>query len=109
LKRFEKPAFGRLILGIKNGIVGVFYIFSGKRFSIMEAHIRPKIKEVCLCIDHVPAFGQLGPQPRLFVSAEKGIVDQTTDAHRIGIGGVTRIEIERVAFDTDDEIAARAV
>ena len=39
----------------------------------------------------------------------KRVVNQIADAHGIGIGGVTRIELQRIAFDADDQIARRMI
>jgi hypothetical protein len=43
------------------------------------------------------------------VGAQQRIVNQSADAHGIGVGGEARIEIERLALDTGNQIAGRVI
>ena len=57
----------------------------------------------------VPALGEFGLQAQLFIGAQQGVVNQIADAHGIGVGGVTRIELSRIGLDADDQKIRRNV
>jgi len=57
----------------------------------------------------VPALGEFGLQAQLFIGAQQGVVNQIADAHGIGVGGVTRIELSRIGLDADDQKIGRNV
>jgi hypothetical protein len=45
----------------------------------------------------------------MHIAAQQRTVNQIADTHGIGIGGMARIELERLAFDAGDEITRRSV
>jgi hypothetical protein len=54
-------------------------------------------------------LGEFLSKMPVLVGAQQRIVDQTTDARGIGIGGEARIEVEWLALDAGDEIARRII
>ena len=75
----------------------------------MEFDLSAEIKDVRPVIDHSPAFGELRLQAGVFIGPQERIIDQVADANCIGVGGVTRVEMQRIAFNSDDQISGRPV
>lgn len=109
LELFEQGAFGRAMGRIENRLEGVFDVRGGQRPAVVELDIGPQIELKRLPIDPLPALGELGLQAQILIGAEQGVVNQIADAHGVGVGGVTRVELRRIGFDADNQKVGRKV
>ena len=104
----QQRPLGRAVGGIDDRFVGEFYIRRGQRPAVVKLDVFAEIELKSALAEPLPALGQFGLQLHLLVGAQQRIINQMADAHGVGVGGITRIELRRIGFDTENEVIGPA-
>ena len=108
-KESKLAPFWRLIFGIQNKVVRELDVGGRERFAVVKRHTFAQSEQIRSLIEHLPAFGQFRPQPRILVRAQKRVINQCSYTHRISICGIARVEMSGIAFDTYYDMVRRPV
>ncbi|MDP6559230.1 MAG: hypothetical protein QF619_03730 [Candidatus Binatia bacterium] len=71
----------------------------------MKGHTSSQVEEIGQFIDPFPTLGQIRLEAEPLIQAGEGAEEKRSDTRRIGVRGITRVEVSRVAFKSDRYIA----